>query len=666
MIASDTPGGRPDLERARDPGRQGGRPRQHDDLYLVCRTGYFERFSAQTRLGDKSQVNWSRDTVMLGRWLEQFSGAAGGALFTVTVGNAEQALARISTELKSYYLLGVEPGDEDRDGRTHEITVKTTQPNVSIRGRRWVMVPKRTGAGSATTATAAPTPTRRRTRRLPLPPARPRLRRDRRAARSPGPGGRLRSRQLRRAATAQCRARPSLANTIRAFRMSDSPWPNDPKANGGVRAGDGARRTAQRQHASRARKAAGCWPNTTRASAQPSGAGCVRVLVVPDRSGSARRTLPARQRHALHPASAAALPHQPAAAPGLCVRVRTAVDARRTDAGTGTRGRAAVRRGDEVSRDRARGARARGAVSLRPRQRSTARSTCSTAQHAPSTDKEVRYFTQSGSRPGPARPRPFRRGGGGVSRGARDLAGRAVRARRADDAARQSRRTRGSGARSPKPPRQLRERVRSLVDVLAGRLPRRIRRCSTSCASSDDDARCRCVAGLVAIGGRACRRLARRQPGRAPAQDPAPVFRAGADVVSVEAAVRRERRPVTGLTRRGFRAPRQRRRAGDHRHQLREAADRRHGAPRRQRQRDGSGARRVAPRAAAAADRPRRPGSTAAHHLRHARPAARRFQRSRAGGRQGAGVDRRRRQQRRSSTASPSALTTAVRPGAGS
>ena len=81
----------------------------------------------------------------MGRWLEQFSGAAGGALFSVQVGNAESALARIQTELSSYYLLGVEPGDEDRDGRTHQIAVKTTQPNVTIRGRRWVTVPRRTG-----------------------------------------------------------------------------------------------------------------------------------------------------------------------------------------------------------------------------------------------------------------------------------------------------------------------------------------------------------------------------------------------------------------------------------------------------------------------------------------------------------------------------------------
>jgi len=38
------------------------------------------------------------------------------------------------------------------------------------------------------------------------------------------------------------------------------------------------------------------------------------------------------------------------------------------------------------------------------------------------------------------------------------------------------------------------------------------------------------------------------QQAASPVQDPAPVFRASADVVSVEASVRRERRPVVGLT----------------------------------------------------------------------------------------------------------------------
>jgi hypothetical protein len=158
----------------------------------------------------------------MGRWLGQFSGAAGGALFTVQVGNAESALARIGTELSSYYLLGVEPGDEDRDGRTHEITVKTTQPNVTIRGRRWVMVPKR-GGTSATATTSAPVPE-------PTAPMAP--------APSAAPPPRVVPADVQALADAFDRGtfdaalRPlarsnDLPNTIRAFRLSDSPWPND-------------------------------------------------------------------------------------------------------------------------------------------------------------------------------------------------------------------------------------------------------------------------------------------------------------------------------------------------------------------------------------------------------------------------------------------------------
>jgi VWFA-related protein len=51
--------------------------------------------------------------------------------------------------------------------------------------------------------------------------------------------------------------------------------------------------------------------------------------------------------------------------------------------------------------------------------------------------------------------------------------------------------------------------------------------------------------GVVLIGTVAGPVLAQSTP--APAQNPAPVFRAGADVVTVEAAVRRDRRPVLGL-----------------------------------------------------------------------------------------------------------------------
>ena len=54
---------------------------------------------------------------------------------------------------------------------------------------------------------------------------------------------------------------------------------------------------------------------------------------------------------------------------------------------------------------------------------------------------------------------------------------------------------------------------------------------------------------MIAVGATALMaESAGRWRSSPPAQDPAPVFRAGADVVSVEASVRRERRPVIGLT----------------------------------------------------------------------------------------------------------------------
>jgi VWFA-related protein len=231
MIVSDTPGGRPDLG---DMGIQVGKEAAfaNTSIYtLFLDSSYIQRFSAQTRSGDKSLGNLSRDRALMGRWLDQFTGAAGGALFSVQVGNAETALARIETELSSYYLLGVEPGDEDRDGRTHEISVKTTVPNATIRGRRWVMVPKR-GDTSARSSPkkAAPTPGPESAAPEPAAPAAPPAPPPRRAAPP----------DVQSLADTFDRGRydvfertmaesKDLAGVIRGFRMSDTPWPNDPK-----------------------------------------------------------------------------------------------------------------------------------------------------------------------------------------------------------------------------------------------------------------------------------------------------------------------------------------------------------------------------------------------------------------------------------------------------
>ncbi|HET7218084.1 MAG TPA: VWA domain-containing protein, partial [Vicinamibacterales bacterium] len=227
MIASDSPGGRPDLS---DLGIQIGKEAAlaNTAIYtLFLDSSVITRFSAQTRAADKGLDNWGRDAALLGRWLNQFSGAAGGALFNITVGNAEPALARINTELSSYYLLGVEPAEEDRDGRTHEIAVKTSHPNVTIRGRRWVAVPKR-GAAPTTKAASAAKPEDAGPA-APVAPAPP-----------PAPVRRVIPADVQALADAYDRGNydsmrktlaqsTDVASTIRGFRMSDSPWPNDPR-----------------------------------------------------------------------------------------------------------------------------------------------------------------------------------------------------------------------------------------------------------------------------------------------------------------------------------------------------------------------------------------------------------------------------------------------------
>ena len=220
MIASDSPGGRPDLGGL---GIHVGKEAAaaNTAIYtLYIDATLHDRFGAETRNADRTVNNQLRDRAVLARWLEQFTGAAGGALFSVQLGNADAALARIHTELSSYYLLGVEPAEEDRNGRTHEVAVKVTQPNLTIRGRRWVMIPKR---GTAASAEAAPSPS-------PASPARP------------APPAAAPPRHVPPDVTAMAdvfdRADAAgfqkalyetddLPNLLRGFRQSDSPWPEN-------------------------------------------------------------------------------------------------------------------------------------------------------------------------------------------------------------------------------------------------------------------------------------------------------------------------------------------------------------------------------------------------------------------------------------------------------
>jgi VWFA-related protein len=223
MMASDVPGGRPDISEL---GILAGKEaaRSNTSIYtLYLDTSTIDRLQADVRGSDKNLQSEERDSEVLGKWLDEFSGAAGGALFKVPVGSGEYAFDRVLREISAYYILGVEPADEDRDGRAHEIKVKTNQKNLVMRGARWVVVPKRGAAASASppesasSLSASPDSKEK-------PPS------------SPHP---VVSADIQAMAEAYDRSEQDfeqrlagtqdLATLLRHFRESDAPWPDAPR-----------------------------------------------------------------------------------------------------------------------------------------------------------------------------------------------------------------------------------------------------------------------------------------------------------------------------------------------------------------------------------------------------------------------------------------------------
>ena len=194
--------------------------RSNTSIYtLYLDTSSMDRFAAQVQKSDKNLQSEARDSEVLGRWLDQFSGAAGGALFRVQVGSGEYAFNRVLNEISAYYLLGVEPAEEDRDGRTHEIKVKTNQKNVILRGRRWVTVPKRDGGPDISSEGAAEAPA---ATDKPAPPARRVIPADVQAIADAFDQGEANFQRT-------LGQTQDLATLLRNFRAADAPWPNAPR-----------------------------------------------------------------------------------------------------------------------------------------------------------------------------------------------------------------------------------------------------------------------------------------------------------------------------------------------------------------------------------------------------------------------------------------------------
>jgi len=144
---SDRTGGRPDIGDL--PMQLGERAARADaTVYtLFIDDNFLKQNSADQRQGRVKNgvsnfTNTERDNAVLGRWLDQFSGASGGAFMRVLVGSGESSYDRILLETSAYYRLGVEPAKEDRDGKSHPLKVKlVNQKNVTLRSRAWAIVP---------------------------------------------------------------------------------------------------------------------------------------------------------------------------------------------------------------------------------------------------------------------------------------------------------------------------------------------------------------------------------------------------------------------------------------------------------------------------------------------------------------------------------------------
>ena len=141
LLTSDRPGGRPEVgDIARALGRHVAA--SESAVYTVFVDAAFQRaFSAADRIMAMPGGDQARETRMQSQWLERFSEAAGGALFRAQADQGDAAFDRIRREMAAFYLLGVEPQSEDRDGRPRALRVRVDRPGVSVRSRHWVTLP---------------------------------------------------------------------------------------------------------------------------------------------------------------------------------------------------------------------------------------------------------------------------------------------------------------------------------------------------------------------------------------------------------------------------------------------------------------------------------------------------------------------------------------------
>ncbi len=89
------------------------------------------------------RTSYFRDSNMAATGLEIVAGTAAGSVIRVRGTAPEVAFDRVLRETSAYYVLGVECGEEDRDGRPHPIRVRVKRRGAEVRSRSEVIIPRR-------------------------------------------------------------------------------------------------------------------------------------------------------------------------------------------------------------------------------------------------------------------------------------------------------------------------------------------------------------------------------------------------------------------------------------------------------------------------------------------------------------------------------------------
>jgi VWFA-related protein len=145
MFASDRVGGRPDLTALVETLGEDAARADANIYVLHLDSSFLNAFSASNVAGPSTSASRSvmRQSSALALSLDRLAGASGGTLVHVEPGGEDRAFQRILRETSAYYLLSVESGANDRDGRRHFISVKVKVPGADVRARSSVVVPRK-------------------------------------------------------------------------------------------------------------------------------------------------------------------------------------------------------------------------------------------------------------------------------------------------------------------------------------------------------------------------------------------------------------------------------------------------------------------------------------------------------------------------------------------